>query len=286
MSVDSEYSRCIVCQHPDLQPHFEGLLRCPECGHVVADLSQSEEDLQKLYERNYFFGEEYSDYLRDKEVLQKNFRLRLRELQRFLDPQRHQRLLEIGCAYGFFLDVARPAFQQVEGIDVTPDGVRHASEQLQLKAIKDDFLRHDYGEQKFDVICMWDTIEHLRSPERFIERAAGLMDPGGLFAITTGDIESRNARRRKQNWRLIHPPTHVHYFTGHSLPRLLENAGFEVVYHRYCGFYRSVDNTAYNILVLRKKSERLYRLLKKLHLVNFFFYLNMYDIMYVIARRK
>ena len=67
---------------------------------------------------------------------------------------------------------------------------------------------------------------------------------------------------------------------------LLEKNGFEVVYNRSCGFYRSFENMFYNILVLRMKRPGLYSFLGKTGLFRLDLYLNMFDIMYVIARKK
>jgi len=277
---------CIVCGSVRPAPLYTGILACRACGHVFADLEISDEELLRLYGKSYFFGDEYSDYLADKGALQKNFRLRMRTLDTFMDSARHRRLLEIGCAYGFFLEVAHARFEEVMGIDIAADGVRHAQDTLQLNAIQGDFLAHDFGGRKFDVVCLWDTIEHLRDPHLYIEKAASCTDSGALLTITTGDIESLAARIKRDKWRLLHPPTHLHYFSPHTLSTLLDRYGFEVVYNRYCGFYRSIDNIAYNILVLRKQQHRLYDFLRKSGLTKLDFYLNVYDIMYVVARRR
>ncbi|WP_448603603.1 class I SAM-dependent methyltransferase [Thermoleptolyngbya sp.] len=279
-------SNCIVCGQDNPVPLYRGINKCLRCGHVAADLSISGEELFKLYQKDYFFGEEYSNYVADKRIAQKNFALRLRTLQRFLNPERHRKLFEIGCAYGFFLEKAQALFDQVQGIDITEDGIRYALNELHLDVIKADFLNHDLGDRTFDVACMWDTIEHLPNPHLYIEKLSSHMEKGSLIAITTGDIDSFNARMRKENWRLIHPPTHIHYFSQKSLAQMLNNYGFDVVYSRHCGFYRSLDNVAYNILALRWKRPNLYHFLKKLRLTELNFYLNLYDIMYVIARKR
>lgn len=277
---------CIICKHDQCAPLYDGIVRCQSCGHVYADLNLSDEDLLNLYRKNYFFGEEYSDYVEDRPVIQKNFVLRLRVLQRFLDPKLHRSLLEIGSAYGFFLDIAREKFDTVQGIDITEDGVRYARDKLNLDVIQADVLQYDFGSRMFDVVCLWDTIEHLRDPRLYIQKISRHTRSGGLIAITTGDIDSLNARLRREKWRLIHPPTHIHYFSKRTLAKLLGMHGFDVVYSRYCGFYRSTKNVAYNILVLRQGNRRLYELLGRMGLYRFDFYLNTYDIMYVIARKR
>jgi SAM-dependent methyltransferase len=276
---------CIVCGSSDARPFHPGLLRCAACTHGWADVELTPAQQAELYRRDYFFGDEYLDYVQDRAIIQKNFRARLAVLERFLDPARHRTLLEVGCAYGFFLDLVRDRLQAT-GIDITEDGVRHARETLGLDAILGDLLTHDFGGRRFDVACLWDTIEHLPRPDLFLEKIAALTEPGALLAVTTGDIGSLNARLGGKGWRLVHPPTHLHYFTRASLLRLLDRHGFEPVYDRSCGFYRGADFTAYNLLVLRWKLPRLYALVKKLRLTGFDFYLDLFDIRYVVARRR
>jgi SAM-dependent methyltransferase len=278
---------CIVCRRGGASaPLYPGILKCGACGYVYADMRLTDEELFELYNEQFFTGAEFSDYAADERFFRRNFQLRLRALKPFLDPTRHRRLLEIGSAYGFFLAEVRPHFAHVEGIDITDAGVRAARERFGLDVVQADFLAHDYGARKFDVVCLWDTIEHLRAPHEYVEKIARLTEPGALLCITTADADSFNARLRGRQWRMIHPPTHLHYFSTATLARLLDNYGFEVVYNRYCGFYRSLGNVAYNILVLRQQRPRLYRLLERTGLTKFGFYLNLYDIMYVIARRR
>ncbi|MDQ1557550.1 MAG: hypothetical protein QOD32_610 [Pyrinomonadaceae bacterium] len=278
---------CVVCGRDDAAtPLYPGILRCRACGYVYADMRLTDEELFALYNEEFFTGAEFSDYAADAKFFRKNFALRLRELKKFLDPARHRRLLEIGCANGFFLDVARDEFEHVEGIDITDEGTRYARDELKLDVVQADFLAHDYGARKFDVVCMWDTIEHLREPQTYVEKIAAHTKPGALLTITTADVDSLNAKLRKDKWRMIHPPTHLHYFSARTLAQLLDRHGFDVVYNRYCGFYRSIGNMAYNVLVLRQQKPQLYRPLERLGVGGLGFYLNLYDIMYVIARRR
>jgi SAM-dependent methyltransferase len=280
-------AECPVCGSAQpATPLYSGILRCPACGYVYADMRLTDEELFALYDERFFTGAEFSDYAADEKYFRKNFRLRFRELKHFLDPTRHNSLLEIGSAYGFFLDVVRAQFNSVQGIDITAAGVQYARDRFKLDVVQADFLAHDFGQQKFDVVCMWDTIEHLRAPHLYVEKIARLTEPGALLAVTTADIESLNSRLRGKRWRMIHPPTHLHYFSAATLARLFNRYGFEVIYNRYCGFYRSLGNVAYNIFVLRQQTPWLFRQIERSGLTKVGFYLNLYDIMYVIARRR
>ena len=277
---------CGACGTEELEEHYPGLYKCRACTHVQADLKISNEELARLYARDYFFGEEYSDYVSDKPVLQRNFSSRLRVLRRFLNPQRHRRLLEVGCAYGLFLELAKGQFDIAKGIDISTDGVRYAKEH-NLDAVEGDLLQHRMDEQEFDVVCLWDAIEHLRDPGAYLRKIGELTKPGALLAFTTGDIASLNARLKGRRWRLIHPPTHLHYYTRKSMEAAMARAGFKVVHFEHCGFYRSVELVSHTLFTLRRPTLGfLHKLIMKSGLGRRMFYTNLYDIMYVIASRE
>ena len=278
-------TRCDVCGGEGSAVGYAGLRRCEACTHVWADLTLDPETIQRLYQRSYFFGDEYSNYVADRRIIEKNFAERLRTLRRFLTAS-HRRLFEIGCAYGFFLNAARPWFESVQGIDVSEDAVRFAANELGLHVTCGDPVETDLCGQTFDVVCLWDTIEHLAAPRRCLELVAKQMPAGALIAITTGDIGSMNARRQKGRWRLIHPPTHLHYFTRASLTRLLDRCGFRVLRVEYSGVYRSVGGMLHNLVALRWGWPRLARWLRGAVPARLDAYLNLYDIMYIVAERR
>jgi SAM-dependent methyltransferase len=277
---------CLICRSSEFAPLYKGLLRCRACHYVFADLSLTDQELQQLYDHTLFKEGEFFDYLADRKYFTENFRLRYRVLRRFIEAARHRRLLEIGSAYGFFLDVVRSDFPTLVGIDVTDEGVRYTREALKLPAVQGDFLQYDFGAQRFDVVCLWDTIEHVARPDLYVQRIGELIEPGALLALTTGDIGSLVARLRGEHWRMIIPPVHAHYFSRATMARLLDQHGFDVLYQRHCGFYRSMSNVAYIILALRHERPQLFRRLQRTGLLNWGFYLNLYDIMYVIARKR
>jgi SAM-dependent methyltransferase len=277
--------QCLVCNSGLGPSKYAGLLECVNCRFITADLCLNNEELTSLYGSNYFFGEEYSDYLADKQTIQRNFRARLNVLLRHVEDPAEKRLFEIGSAYGLFLDVARHYFRSVEGIDISKPAIDHARSELGLRAFQGDFLDHTV-DQSVDVACMWDTIEHLKSPHLYIEKLADSMKGGSVIAITTGDISSRMARFRGQKWRQIHPPTHLHYFSRNTLERLLNRYGFSV---RYCGFdgtYRSLDMIAAIMLTVRRDQPEVYNALKKSGLLKRDVYLNLFDIVYMIAEKR
>lgn len=275
---------CLVCGGRLGTDRMAGLLRC-QCGFITAGMDVSFDELKRLYGKNYFHGDEYGNYIAEEESLKANFRGRLATLAACLSQPDQKSLFEIGCAYGFFLDLARGRFQSVAGIDISEEGVRYAATTFGLDVSCGDYLDASLG-RPYDAFCLWDTIEHLAHPDRYIAKISREIAPGGLLALTTGDIGSLNARLRGSRWRMIHPPTHLHYFSVGTIGRLLDRYGFDVIHVEHPANLRTLGAVLYGILVLRWRMPGLYKAIASTKLNGLRIPLNLFDIMYVIARRR
>ncbi len=281
--VDGPSVSCIVCGASALDPsRLTGLMRCRSCGFVTANLALADKDLAALYGKDYFHGSEYFDYLEERESLRLNFTKRLETLAQLAGGLRGRSLLEVGCAYGFFLELAGEKGLEAHGIDITVDGVRYANERLGVRAQMGDYLSTTRA--PVDLVTMWDTVEHLPRPDLFVAKAARELAPGGLLAITTGDIGSFNARMRKGSWRMIHPPTHLHYFSVPTISLLLQRNGLDVVHVSHPGVSRRLHAMSYMIFDQRLALSRLHRAMKWL-LPDVPITVNLFDVMFVVARK-
>ncbi len=256
-----------------------GIVRCPRCRLVYFP---GPVETEPLYGDSYFRGGEYLDYAGDEAVLKRNFRRRVRELRRFSPGGS---LLEIGAAYGFFLDVARDVWR-VRGLEISPEGMEHIRDVIGAEATGGDFLDLPEEPERYDVICMWDTVEHLARPVRYIEKAARWLKPGGVLAMTTGDIGSLLARLRKDRWRQIHPPTHLFYFSKETLSDAVRRAGLEVRHASHVGHSRSYKAMMHSIFVMgRRRRDALYEMATLGGRIDAPIYVNLYDILLLIARK-
>jgi 2-polyprenyl-3-methyl-5-hydroxy-6-metoxy-1,4-benzoquinol methylase len=283
-TVQMNSDSCLVCGGNFRQSKIAGLLTCQDCQFTTADVTISAEQLRQLYTANYFAGDEYRDYVADRPVLERQFRMRLRGFLKFVPEAHKKNLLEIGCAYGFFLALAEKKFHYAEGIDISSDATEYARQILGVNATSSEFLTHECVKAP-DVVCMWDVIEHLRRPDLYIEKIANIIPRGGVIALTTADLDSWVARARGSKWRQIHPPTHLHYFSRKTLSRLLERNGLEIRYMRSEGMYRRVDTMAYIVLCLKHNFPNLYGRLRKTRLLDWDLYLNLGDIVFVVAEK-
>jgi hypothetical protein len=112
------------------------------------------------------------------------------------------RLLDVGCAYGFFLQEARPFFDPA-GIEIAEDAAAYCRQQVLrvLSGVADEDHLAQLG--MMDVIVLLDVVEHLPSPHETLALCTRYLSPGGVIVITTGDFASRYARVAGARWRLM-----------------------------------------------------------------------------------
>jgi len=280
-------NHCLVCKKSSFNVIYHNTLKkCIHCGFVTANLEIDDAILKKIYSDNYFKGEEYLNYLNDKEAITNNFNRRLNYIQKLYPSRQMGNVLEIGCAYGFFGEELQRHYPgaSYSGFDVAEEACAHASEVLKLNVQCADFLSADIN-SSFSDIFMWDVIEHLSNPDKFIEKISQHINKGGKLYITTGDIGALLPKLQRAKWRMIHPPSHLHYFTKKSLIQLLENYGFKVTKITYPGTSRSIKQIFYSLFLLKKKGNSLTRFIYNKIPKNSKITINTFDIMFIIAKK-
>src|SRR5262249_35781176 len=164
--------------------------QCCVCGLGRADCSGF--DPAAYYTQGYFSGERadgYADYLGAEPVLRREFAHTVDFIRRY---RASGKLLEIGCAYGFFLAEAKRHFA-VSGIELAAEPVAYCRRHgLAVEAGTADEVGRAGG--PFDVIVLLDVIEHLPDPHATLAQLARALAPGGVIVLTTGDFGSLAAR--------------------------------------------------------------------------------------------
>jgi SAM-dependent methyltransferase len=205
------------------------VVRCEDCGLVFAGRAQTAEELGALYDDSYWEdpdAEGYGGYAAAEARKRMHFNGLVAELGRLRPPGD---LFEIGSAYGFFLDEARRGGWRVRGVEPSASAARHAREDLGLDIASEPFSQLPVEAESVDCIVMWDVIEHLPDPRATVEAAHAWLRPGGVLALSTGDVDSLTARLHGRDWSLLTPPWHQFFFSRRTMRRLLESSGFEIV---------------------------------------------------------
>jgi SAM-dependent methyltransferase len=205
------------------------IVRCGECGLVFVGREVSDDELVSLYDENYYEDPDaqgYGGYGAAEERKRHHNRTLLDELERVAT---RGSLLEVGCAYGFFLDEARQRGWRIHGLEPSRHAADEASRRLGIDIPTRPLTELSPDPESVDAVVMWDVIEHLPNPRATLQKAAATLRPGGVIAISTGDIGSSAARLHGRDWSLMTPPWHQFYFSRRTLRRMLVQTGFEVV---------------------------------------------------------
>jgi 2-polyprenyl-3-methyl-5-hydroxy-6-metoxy-1,4-benzoquinol methylase len=145
------------------------------------------------------------------------------------------KLLEIGCARGDFMRVARQHFE-VSGVEPNLELAAFSS---QIAPVHQDIIERTPW-SGFDVIASFHVIEHVDSPRSFIGAAAEKLNPGGLIVIETPNIDSLPYKILKSRWRQF-IPEHYFFFDRKTIAQLLSDCGLRTQAVRGIGKYASVD---------------------------------------------
>src|SRR5262249_26890404 len=220
---------CPSCSRPTEQTRLYSvghctILRCAACGLGRTEAPAFEPE--RYYTDDYFTGQHadgYADYRGAEAVLRREFGRTVEFIRARRDGGR---LLEIGCAYGFFLQEAKPFFD-VAGIELAADAAARArgAGLAVTTGMADEATLQGLGH--FDVMVMLDVIEHLPDPLDMLRLLGRHLAPGGIIVVTTGDFASLLARLSGRRWRLMTPPQHLWFFTPDSLSRMARSAGLD-----------------------------------------------------------
>jgi SAM-dependent methyltransferase len=267
------------------------IVRCPRCRLLFRRDVPDADAVAAIYSDEYFRraqddpgGQGYDDYLLEEELHRLNGRVRVRLLRRFGATGR---LFDVGAAAGFFMDEARLAGWAVEGADVSPTMSGFGRDHLGL-SLQTATFDAAAAEGPFDCVTMWDYIEHSINPLGDLRRAHDLLGPGGVLALSTGDVTSLVARVSGRRWHLLTPRHHNFFFSADNLRLACHNAGLEVLWARHPGSRYSLRYLTYKLRSMLPESalvRRIGEVFSRGAVGRLALPVNLGDIVTVVARR-
>ena len=210
---------------------YGDLYRCTSCGFVTQKLEHSVDEILALLKQEKYLDEAIGDLNIEEKGVQ--FR-KLISLMKKSCELNGASLLDVGANTGVFLQEFTNYSENVQGIEPSEEAAATAKRlfghQVENAVIADAHL--DDG--KFDIITMWDVIEHLYDPRNDLETLFSKLKPGGVIFITTHDVSDWFARVMGKNYP-AYMYQHFFHFSHKTLTLMLENAGFRVVnLTRFC----------------------------------------------------
>ena len=214
--------------------------RCRCCTHVYLDVVHDAESIRSMYS-NYGDGGQshyFSAIDAEVEAHLDGYLQRCQAAVRNHDSQLH--LLDVGCGNGALLGRAQALGFVAAGIEISPRLALLVKDQFHCEVYQQLLTELQLPESSFDVVTMYDLIEHAENPRQDLEQVFRVLKSGGVFFILTPNDQALLRRISRvlfaaslqsfsSPMRRLYYPDHLSYFTAESLSRLLGSTGFELI---------------------------------------------------------
>lgn len=210
------------------------IVRCADCSFVYTLPRLAPDAIKRMYQSDYWrsdaakdFG--YTDYVADEPLYVRTFELRADLVARHRPPP--GRLLDVGCAAGFALTALRARGYDVRGVELSAEMAALARKRLGggEEVVHCGVLEEELFGGRFDVITMFDVVEHIEDPIAFLATARRMLAPGGIVVFETQNVASLFARLMGVKWQHYKFQEHLYHFDPRTVRVLLAKAGLELV---------------------------------------------------------
>ncbi len=244
-------TQCDFCGSTIYQTRYRldniAVVECEGCGLVFVTSREGNHNivLQDIYSSDYFLerdeyfspdASEKQNRAKQQELLQ-DFQIGLDLIKGF---KKSGRLLDVGCATGTFLKLAQSQGWEVCGTDISEFAVSRIKELYNIEAYAGNLSEIHFPEEAFDVITMWDVVEHFISPSAQLKETHRILKDDGILLLNTPN-EGALIRKLSQYLyqfsrgiidypaKKLHHIFHLYYFSEKTLQQMLEASGFEIV---------------------------------------------------------
>ena len=227
-------NKCLVCSSKKITVLFRknGFTfdKCNDCSFVFVNPRPSEKDLMPFYNENFFKGK-----VKFPERWAKNYCEGVtsyigrskKTLKKIGHYKKSGKLLDIGCGLGYLIEQAGKEGWEAMGLEISDYAVKVCLDK-KLEVLKGQVEKLGSFSSSFDVIVAQDVLEHVFSPENFLNRINKLLKNNGLLVLELPNNSSLRAKLFGKAWIEYIPPVHLNFFDKSTLNRILWNHGFEV----------------------------------------------------------
>lgn len=209
------------------------IYKCLHCGLVSLDFERGAADHEAIHD--YWWRQAWLDtYSKFKERIDLNYTEKLRFLEDKVDGRK---LLDVGCGCGFFLSVAKREKWDAVGVDISQPAIEYAKNVLGLNVFLSTVPEAHFPDNYFDLITMWDVLEHLDEPFELMSELRRILKLNGFLVIETPNAKSlihlitHLTYKLSLGWltyfvKRIYIPSHLFYFSKFTLVDMLLRNGF------------------------------------------------------------
>ncbi|MBI4895172.1 MAG: class I SAM-dependent methyltransferase [Candidatus Aenigmarchaeota archaeon] len=223
---------CPVCKNmSNNQKYFDyrGIVSfvCDKCDCLYDDkVPVSVED---VYDNvDYLEHTKKTSYIKEYEYRKNRFGFeRANIIESSLGSLKGKRILDIGCGTGLFLDVMTKFGAVPDGLEISKPLAEYTAKRLGIKVFTEDFMGFS-SDYRYDVITMFDLIEHIKNPLDMLQRAKELLNKGGIILVFTPNYRSIAFEILKNNSNLYIPTDHLLFFSKKTVDFLAKTLGMEL----------------------------------------------------------
>jgi 2-polyprenyl-3-methyl-5-hydroxy-6-metoxy-1,4-benzoquinol methylase len=227
---------CTLCGTTDskiyqqLNDRFTGdsfqLHLCNNCGLIYLNPRPTPDEINRYYPTGY---EPHHTANTSTDQWHKK---RMHQIQlHYVETKRPQKgtLLDIGCATGDFLKEAKDNEWYVQGIEMIPEAAQVARNQYNLPILTGAVESIPLPVNKFDVITLWDVVEHLTQPAEVFNRCFQALKPDGWLIFAIPNLSSFDRFLFGNSWVGWEAPRHYYFFTEQTLSQMMHKTGFKLI---------------------------------------------------------
>ncbi len=235
---------CALCNSTDARQVFDVpdrlfnrpevraiLVRCQRCGLVYQNPRPTLAEMAQHYLPEYELYTPQPGASELAPALRLAYAYGMRKRRQFIT--RHQtagHLLDVGCATGVFLDSMRASGGwAVQGVEISPEAAQIARDQYHLDVRTGTLEEAAFGSATFDVVTLWDVLEHLHHLGASLDEVWRILKPGGWLVLRVPNGACWDARLFGQYWAGLEPPRHLYVFTPKTLRAILEQHHFRLM---------------------------------------------------------
>ena len=236
LGIEWEETSCLLCggircsplvEAPDRAPGSAGLwfvvVQCQDCGLCFTNPRPSADSIGQFYPVGYV-PHHYPSKGKARRWWS-GWRRSSNE-RKILTRHGEGRLLDFGCGGGSYLERMHLQGWKVTGLDLSTTPIRRIRADLGLYALTGSLPHPALSESSFDVITMWQSLEHVHNPLEVLRAARRLLVPGGKLIVSVPNVDSLPFRWFGQAWIGLDLPRHLTHFAPWTLRLMLNRAGF------------------------------------------------------------
>ena len=223
----------MICTHDNKAKIYQfdstSIWQCADCAIIFSEKCRDPFDSKELYNSYYYRNEIAGRFNRCIELVVKSFRF-FRAFKIFTISPRARSILDIGSGRGFMLYYLKKFYRysRAAGTQIARGAFEFSRDELGLEMYDKDLLELDFPDASFDMVTLWHVFEHIKEPERYLEKIRNILTKKGKLVIEVPNFGSWSRKLTGRYWLGLDIDYHLYYFTPAALCMLLRRYGFKV----------------------------------------------------------